>query len=78
MRRPSMRRLQAASLRWLPETRRARAWDSIRRQNRFARRIGLPLLTVMVNLLLASVTVTVAFRLVLAWVQSGLLEAPGR
>jgi hypothetical protein len=56
------------------ERRRAKMMESMRRQNRFARRIGLPLLTLSVNLLLASVILTTSYLTVLRLYESGYLQ----
>jgi hypothetical protein len=48
--------------------------DSMKRQNRFARRIGLPLLTAAVTLLLASVILTTSYLTILRLYESGYLQ----
>lgn len=73
MRRRWMRRLQEASVRWLPEKRQARARANIVRQNRLARRHGRRLMSFVVLLLMWSVTLTVAWRVSLSLVDSGVL-----
>ena len=65
MRRPWMKRLQRGAMGLVPPPRRPRARDSFIRQNRFARRYGLITLTVSLNLLFASVLLTVCFQFAL-------------
>ncbi|MCC7433842.1 MAG: hypothetical protein IT363_04095 [Methanoregulaceae archaeon] len=77
MRRPWMKRLQRASLRLLGEKRRARARDSMRRQNAFARKFGLPLLVFTINLLLASMIITLSYFALIHLSESGALSVPG-
>lgn len=74
MRRPWMRRLQAASIAWMPERGQVKARASLVRQNRWARRWGLPLLTFAVNVFLASVILTAVFYAVLWMIETGLLS----
>jgi hypothetical protein len=76
MRRPWMKRLQRTSLQLWGEPRRQRALASLRRQNRFARRYGLSLLTVAFNVLLASVAITATVFVALIMLESGYLTAP--
>lgn len=76
MRRPWMKRLQRASQRLFPEHKRAKAIQSMNRQNRWARRFGLKLLTFSVNMFLASVIVTATYFVVLDLYQGGYLEPP--
>ncbi len=45
------------------------------RQNKFARKVGLPILTVAYNLLLASVILTTSYFVVLNLYESGALSA---
>lgn len=74
MRRPWLKRLGRAAPNLFGPERKTRMLESMRRQNRFARRIGLPLLTVSVNLLLASMVITSCYLLVLRMVDAGVLE----
>ena len=53
MRRPPVKRFRRGFTRFLPEAKRQRAWDSVRRQDRFARRYGLTVLTISLNAALA-------------------------
>ncbi len=76
MRRKWMRALQRRSINWLPESRRAKAWDSHRKQNAFALRYGLKIITVMMNILLASILVTLTFQLALRLYETGILSPP--
>lgn len=73
MRRPWMKRLQRKAFNLLPERRRAASRASILRQNRFARRWGLPILNVAITLLLASAALTVCFQVALYMYDSGVL-----
>lgn len=76
MRRKWMRNLQDASVKLLPEHRRDRARANIYRQNRLARRWGLRLLHVALQLLLASIVVTLLLLLILNLSTSGALTPP--
>jgi hypothetical protein len=71
-----MRTLQRASYGWLPEGKRARAEQSLIRQNRFARRVGLTMLTVTINVFFASVAITATLSLSLRLIESGVLTMP--
>jgi len=73
MRRPWMKRLQTASLNLFRGERRERARESLIRQNRWARRTGLTLLTFSFNMLLASMILTGSYFLILNLYESGLL-----
>ncbi|MCC7231074.1 MAG: hypothetical protein IT203_11830 [Fimbriimonadaceae bacterium] len=74
MRRPWMKRLQVASLRLFKEEKRGRARLSINRQNRWARKVGLPLLTFAITVLLGSMILTGAYFMVLNLIESGVLD----
>jgi hypothetical protein len=76
MRRPWMSSLQRRSLLLFPPASRERTWKSMVRQNRFARRYGLKILTVAVNVLLASIIITLSFLLALNLVDQGILTVP--
>ncbi len=76
MRRPWMKRLQQVSQNLFPEPKRSEIRSSWNRQNRWARRVGLPLLTVSMNLLLASILLTTAYFLVLGLYEGGFLAPP--
>lgn len=70
MRRPWMRRIQRASYGWLPPRMQEAARQNIARQDRFARRVGLPLMRLTVFIVFFSLASTVAFMLVLRWIES--------
>ncbi len=74
MRRRWIRSLQSASMRWTSPSRAARARHGLNRQNALARRIGLPLITVVVTLLLASLAIQVVYSTALYLVDSGVLR----
>jgi hypothetical protein len=76
MRRPWMSRLQRRSLLLFPAAARERTWKSMVRQNRFARRYGLRILVVAVNILLASIVITVCFLMALNWADQGIFTVP--
>lgn len=76
MRRPWMKRLQRASLNLFSGERRERARSSMVRQNRWARRTGLSLLTFSVNMLLASMIITGSYFLILNLYESGYFNGP--
>jgi hypothetical protein len=76
IRRPSSRRLQKAVLNLVPTTKRESARASMIKQERFARRIGLPLLTFVIRLFFLSVTMTVAILVILNGVAEGWLIIP--
>jgi hypothetical protein len=76
MRRPWMKRLQRASLSLLSENRRDRARESMCRQNALARKFGLPLLVFTINLLLASIIITLSFFALVHLSESGALTVP--
>lgn len=78
MRRPWMKRLQLASTRWRgPEHERAMR-DSLARQNAFARKIGLTIVTISINLLVGSVMILGAISAAMELRDSGLLSVPER
>ena len=70
-----MRSFQSASTRWLGAERAERARESLVRQNAFARRIGLRLLTFVVTLFLASLALQIAYTAALYLVDSGVLRS---
>jgi hypothetical protein len=74
MRRRWIKHLQRASANWMPASRRERARNSMIKQNRWARRAGLPLLTFSITLLLASMIVTGSYFLILGLNDAGYLE----
>lgn len=65
MRRPWMRWLQESALRKLPPGAARGIRRSVADQNRFARKIGLPMLIVAYNALLASIAITSIYYLML-------------
>ena len=76
MRRSWMRNVQAKSIAWLPATTREKAYRSMVRQNVFARRIGLPLMTLMMNLLIGSLILTAVWFASLWLIEHGILSVP--
>jgi hypothetical protein len=74
MRRRWMRRIQSASIAWMSPERAGRARHSLVRQNAFARRIGLRMLTGVVLLVLVSVAIQFVFSVALYLVDSGVLQ----
>lgn len=77
MRRPWMKRLQRNSTKWFGPDREARAWESLKKQNAFALRYGLKILTFAINLLLASALITGSYLLLGYLRESGALQVPG-
>jgi len=73
MRRPLIRRLRRATARRFGE----RSWESVKRQDRFARRYGLRILTALLMLLIASVLLTTMFLAALWMAEAGLFTRPG-
>jgi hypothetical protein len=76
MRRPWMKALQKRWLTWVRESKRDSARIAVRRQNRWARKWGLPLITISVNLLLASVLLTMVYLLAINLYESGAFTVP--
>jgi hypothetical protein len=76
MRRPWMKDLQRRSSHLFTDRYRPKARESLVRQNRFARRYGLTLLTLSMTLLLASVAITVTYFIAMSMYESGYLTAP--
>ena len=74
MRRPWMKRLQRASAKLFPESRREKAKRSMNKQNQWARKVGLQLLTFSINMLLGSMIITGAYFLILGLYESGYLN----
>lgn len=64
MRRPPIKRLRRNWIHWVPEHRRARAWEHFRSQERWARRYGLLSLRIIYGFFI----VVVAAQLIAAWV----------
>jgi len=78
MRRRWMKTLQRKSILLFPERMRAKAWEGMVRQNRFARRIGLPMLKFMMTLVLGSLIVTGTFMTAMHLYETGYLTIPWR
>lgn len=74
MRRQWMRRLQRGSVKFFPEgPRRERAWGKFRRQERFARKYGLKILTVTLTLCLYFVVLLVIYNFLTIAIEQGWL-----
>lgn len=71
-----MRRLHMAPLRWMPESRHSGFLDSYRSQNRFARKIGLPLLKATYLFLLAMFALQITYLVAIKMFESGWLTPP--
>jgi len=78
MRRPFIRRMQRGSLNLIPASRREKARQSYLRQERFARRIGLPLVTFVVGLAFLSILATAMTMLILEGINQGWFLVPTR
>ncbi|MFM9873728.1 MAG: hypothetical protein ACKVQS_09725 [Fimbriimonadaceae bacterium] len=78
IRRPAARKLQRAALNLVPESRREAAHQSAIKQEKFARKIGLPLLTFVINLFFISVALTLILLFVLNANAEGWLVIPTR
>jgi hypothetical protein len=78
MRRQWMKTLQRKSILILPPGMRERAWQGMVRQNRFARRIGLPMLIFMMSLVVGSLLVTGSFLIAMRLYELGYLSVPRR
>ncbi len=76
MRRPWIKFLQRKSWHIFPASMQPRARVSFNRQNRFARRYGLRMLTATISLFLASMAVTACFMFALYLIDSGTLTVP--
>lgn len=76
MRRPPIKRFRRGFVRFLPESKRAGAWDSVRRQDRFARRYGLGVLTVCLTISIAILLFGLAYSLALELYNRGQLSLP--
>ncbi len=76
MRRPWISRVQRWAIAVTPESRRDRALEGLKKQNRFARRIGLPLMTLVMNLCIASILLNVIYHAALSFSQSGAIDVP--
>jgi len=78
IRRPMARKLQKAALRLIPESRRESARLQAIKQEKFARKIGLPLLTFVINLFFISVALTLLLLFILNATAEGWLVIPTR
>ena len=78
MRRRWMKRLQHRWLRPVEGEPHMRFPDNFIKQNRFARRVGLKLLTLTINLFLASVFITGAYFAALYMYENGYFNPPQR
>jgi len=78
MRRPWMKRFQRASVLIFPPRYREAASRAMIKQNRFARRIGLPMLTFMMCLVVGSVLITGTFLIAMRLFELGYLRMPYR
>jgi ABC-type sugar transport system permease subunit len=76
MRQPWMRRAQLAPLKWIPEHKHEKFMTSHKSQNRFARRIGLPLMKTMYFILVASFVLQIFFQLAMRMSEAGYFNAP--
>jgi hypothetical protein len=76
MRRPWMKRAQLAPLSYLPPTLREKASVSHIKQNRFARRVGLPMLNVVYVMFLATLLLSCCVRVAVELHERGMLSAP--
>ncbi|HVL38476.1 MAG TPA: hypothetical protein VM328_03700 [Fimbriimonadaceae bacterium] len=76
MRRNWMKRLQNATYRLLGSRWSARARRSVVAQNRWARRYGLGLMTLSMNLFLASLFISLSYALTLELYSAGALTVP--
>lgn len=74
MRRPWMKRLQRNSVKIFPEgPRRDKAWESFRKQERFARRYGLKILVWVVTLCLYCLTFVLIYSVLSNGIEQGWL-----
>jgi hypothetical protein len=78
MRRPLTKQIQRKSVLLFPPTMRERAWRSMVKQNKFARRIGLPMLTSMMSLVVGSILISGSFMLAMRLYEMGYLSVPRR
>jgi hypothetical protein len=72
MRRPWLKRIRR-TLPFIPEHKRAEAWRRIKAQDAWARKHGLSIVTVAVNVMLASLLFTSAYMALLTLTERGLL-----
>lgn len=78
MRRPWMKRLEKATFLLVPERFRPGVFNRHLRQNRWARKFGLPILTASMNVFLATVTVSAMYVSAIYLEASGILTPPER
>lgn len=79
MRRPWMKRLQRGSIQWFPEgPRRDHAWESFRKQERFARKYGLRILTAVIMVCLYSIALAVAYSFLTYAIDQGWIPLKDR
>ncbi len=76
MRRPRVRRLQRASISWVPLASRERARQSYLKQERWARRHGLWMLRLVIQMFLLSLSLTLLFMLGLEAFNQGWIPLP--
>lgn len=73
-----MKTFQRKSIEIFPERSREKARIGMVRQNRFARRIGLPMLMFLMNLVVGSLVITGSFLIAMHLYESGYLTIPRR
>jgi hypothetical protein len=78
MRRQWMKSLQRNSMHLVPSRLRERARIGMVRQNKIARRIGLPMLIFMMSLLVGTVLISSTFLIAMRLYESGYLSIPRR
>ena len=76
MRRRWTKAIQKQSLRILPKGMQEGAWNGLVRRNRYFRRIGLPMLKFLMNLVVGSMIVTCTFLTAMRLFESGYLTIP--
>ena len=76
MRRPFMRRLQRLYLDRVPDERREEATRKFYKHESLARRIGLPLVTALVQFFIAAAAITICYRLALEGINRGWIILP--
>jgi hypothetical protein len=76
MRRPWMKALQRRSMGFFRVRENPRKWEHFKKQNRWARRWGLPMLVFSINLLLGSVLLTFTYLTAINLYTSGALQVP--
>jgi hypothetical protein len=77
MRKPWMRRAHLAPLRWMKtEDRKEKFLDSYRKQNRLARRIGIPMLKTVYFIFLACMALQITYSVAMTMNEKGWLSPP--